>query len=72
MQTVKMEVSGMTCEGCVRGVRAALSKLPGVGAVEVSLEAGEARVEHDPGAAPVEVLREAVEAAGFDVGAVES
>jgi copper chaperone CopZ len=64
METV-LKVTGMTCQGCVRSVSRVLQEVPGVDAVEVSLERGEAAVRHDPGRAPPDVLRRAVEDAGF-------
>jgi copper chaperone CopZ len=64
METV-LKVTGMTCQGCVRSVSRVLQELPGVETVAVSLERGEAAVVHDPGRAPLEVLRKAVDEAGF-------
>lgn len=64
METV-LKVTGMTCQGCVRSVSRVLQELPGVETVAVSLERGEAAVVHDPGRAPPEVLRKAVDEAGF-------
>lgn len=68
---VTLKVNGMTCEGCVRSVQKVLRSVPGVHAVEVSLERGEARVEFDPSqAAPgdsaVAALKQAIEAAGYE------
>ena len=60
MITVKIE--GMTCGHCVMQVKKALSALPDVKAVEVSLEPGEARVEGD---VPVAAIIAAVEAEGY-------
>lgn len=60
------KVSGMTCGGCVKSVTRALEQaLPGA-KVEVSLEAGTARVDgaHDPAKA-----KAAIEGAGFEVEA---
>jgi copper chaperone CopZ len=64
METV-LKVQGMTCQGCVKSVTRVLQALPGVDAVEVSLERGEAALRHDPGRATVEDFRKAVEDAGF-------
>ncbi|MDD2803944.1 MAG: heavy-metal-associated domain-containing protein [Elusimicrobiales bacterium] len=64
MKTV-IKIQGMSCAGCRAGVENALKRVPGVLAVEVSLERAEAAVEHDEKkAAPVD-LRAAVEKAGF-------
>ena len=42
---VEILVAGMTCEGCVRAVRAALEGVSGVRRVDVDLRTGRARVE---------------------------
>ncbi|MBL8439545.1 MAG: heavy-metal-associated domain-containing protein [Zoogloeaceae bacterium] len=66
MENVVIKLGGMSCGGCVRNVTQVLTQLPGVAAAQVSLEAGEARVEFDPGQVSLAALREAVEGAGFD------
>jgi len=66
MEQVVIKVGGMSCQSCVKSVTGVLQALPGVAAVEVSLEAGEARVEFDPAATDVAAMRAAVEDAGFD------
>ena len=48
METVELKVEGMDCEGCVKSVTRMLSGVPGVTAVEVSLEKNQARVSYDP------------------------
>jgi len=66
MEKIVIKVGGMSCQSCVKSVTGVLQALPGVAAVEVSLEAGEARVEFDPAATGVAAMRAAVEDAGFD------
>lgn len=66
METTTIKVQGMTCGGCVASVERVLRALDGVGRVEVSLERGEAQVEHDPDRASPADLRAAVEDAGYD------
>jgi hypothetical protein len=36
-QTVTLQIDGMTCGGCVKDVKAALAKVPGVSEVELSV-----------------------------------
>ena len=57
-----LAIEGMTCNGCVRHVDAALKKVPGVSAVQVSLADHQAKVVHE---GPVEALAAAVESAGY-------
>jgi copper chaperone len=66
MEGATIKVSGMTCQGCVGSVTRVLQAVPGVEAVEVSLERGEAAVRYDPARTAVPALRKAVEDAGYD------
>ncbi|MFP1632232.1 heavy-metal-associated domain-containing protein [Zhengella sp. ZM62] len=63
MQTTLI-IEGMHCGGCVKSVANALSALPLVSSVDIDLDTGQARINHD-GAAP-DALVGAVEDAGFD------
>ena len=67
MQTVSLNVQGMTCGGCVASVTRVLKAVPGVTDVVVTLQPGVARVTFDPGRTGAPALRSAVEAAGYDV-----
>ena len=62
---VKLSVRGMTCDGCAKGVKAALEKAPGVKSAEVSLEKNEASVVYDKAKTTPEALVKAVEKAGY-------
>lgn len=42
------QVTGMTCDGCVRTVTEKLSAVPGVQSVQVNLEKGQAKVTGRP------------------------
>ncbi|MCI5675242.1 MAG: heavy metal-associated domain-containing protein [Ezakiella sp.] len=60
----RINIEGMSCEGCVKSVKAALEKLPGLKNVVVNLEEGFAEYE---GMVPKEMVAKAIEALGFDV-----
>jgi len=62
-RTTRIRVSGMTCEHCVQTIEKSLRALKGVRA-QVSLDEGEALVEH-PAALPPERLLEAIRAKGY-------
>ena len=47
MNTIFVDVQGMSCGGCVKSVTAALARLPGVSTVNVDLPAGRATVTGD-------------------------
>lgn len=68
--TTTLQITGMTCNGCVQHVGAALRAVPGVTAVEVELTAGRARVIHDPERSPVSGLVAAVVAAGYQAAPI--
>ena len=62
-------VRGMSCGGCVKSVTRAVSQVPGVQAVEVSLEKGAASVQYDDAAVAPAAIVAAIEAAGFEASA---
>jgi len=66
MEKTTIKVSGMTCQGCVRSVTRVLRAVPGVDAVDVSLEKGEVELRFDPARASAPEFRKAVEDAGFE------
>jgi copper chaperone len=68
METIQLNVHGMTCNGCVASVTKVLQALPGVGGVEVSLEDKRALVQYDPARVGAAQFKAAIEDAGFDVG----
>ena len=59
-----LRVTGMTCNGCRKHVDSALREVPGVTAVQVDLEGGQAKVVHDGATAPAALIA-AVEGAGY-------
>ena len=48
METVKLDVQGMTCQGCVASVTRVLRAVPGVADAAVTLQPGAATVTFDP------------------------
>lgn len=70
MENLKIAVGGMSCEGCVKSVTRVLAALPGVVEVSVSLSQASASLQYDPGLTSVAVIKEAVNAAGFEAGDV--
>lgn len=69
MQTITLNIEGMTCGGCVKSVTKVLNDLDGVRSATVSLENKNAQVEFDEGKIQMAQLVEAVEDAGFDARA---
>ena len=64
-QTIHIE--GMSCQHCVKAVEGALTALPGVSSVTVSLEKNQAEVAFDPNLTNYEAMKEAIEDQGYDV-----
>ncbi len=67
MKTDTINVSGMTCGGCTSRVTRALSSIPGVAKVDVSLPRKTAEVTFDEARASVESMGAALHSAGYDL-----
>ncbi|MBE3594794.1 MAG: heavy-metal-associated domain-containing protein [Candidatus Carbobacillus altaicus] len=60
-----LRIEGMTCNHCAHTVHQALSKLPGMNDVHVSLDGGSAEIDFDPEQVSLEAMQKAVEDAGY-------
>ena len=67
MKSEVLNVAGMTCGGCVASVKHALSALPGVAGVEVSLPRKQVKVEFDDSKLSIDAMRTALRSVGYDV-----
>jgi copper chaperone len=67
MEKSVIRVEGMSCQHCVMAVSDAVNALPGVGNVDVDLDAGLVTVQHDPAQSPLEAIKAEIEDQGFDV-----
>lgn len=67
METLQLNIKGMTCGGCVNSVKGVLQKIPGVTGVDVSLEQNRATVIYNATLAKPAQFKAAIEDAGFDV-----
>ena len=63
MVTLTIPIAGMTCGGCVNGVRNALSNT--VGVTDAQVQVGSATVTYDPALTTPVVLRGAIAHAGY-------
>ncbi len=68
METIDLNVNGMTCGSCVASVTRTLQRIPGVGAVAVDLSSGTARVATS-GSVAIATLIKALAAAGYESSA---
>lgn len=64
-QTVTLSVPDMHCAACPITVKKALTKLPGVGRIDVNLERREAKVTFDDVKTSADVLTRATKDAGY-------
>lgn len=67
MKTITLDVTGMSCDHCIKAVNGALTDLEGVKKVDVNLETGKVDVQFEEGQVTLEQMREAVEEQGYDV-----
>jgi copper chaperone CopZ len=66
METIELDVKGMSCDGCENSVKVAVGDLAGVDAVEADHASGRVRVT---AATPVDLdaIKNAITEAGFTV-----
>ena len=67
METITLDVKGMTCMGCVKSVKNVLEPIAGVSKVDVALDTGKVTVEYDSAKAKVDEFKTAIEDAGYEV-----
>ncbi len=65
--TLTVFVEGMSCQHCVHAVKTAVSALPGVASVDVSLEKKLVTVGFDPRKTGLPSIRAAIEGEGYSV-----
>ena len=65
MDTLILKIRGLQDETCVRTLANAIQDLPNIGHLEISLEKGEASVEHGRFVSPDDICQAIVDA-GFE------
>lgn len=65
--TTVFDVKGMSCGSCIRHIREALERVPGVFEVEVQLREGTVRVVHAEDVVGAEAIAKAIGGSGYDV-----
>ena len=63
MQHITIPIRGMTCSGCVRHVRDALTRVPGVSLETVTV--GSATLSYDPSLTDRDAIFATIEGAGY-------
>ncbi|KYG57408.1 copper chaperone CopZ [Planococcus maritimus] len=69
-EQVQLQVSGMSCQHCVKAVEDSVGALSGVEKVDVSLEQGAVDVTYDNSNVDVAQIASAIEDQGYDVAAL--
>jgi copper chaperone len=69
MANIELNVEGITCGGCEKSIRNALLEKDGVSEVNASHETGIVNIDYDDNKIQQDVLKQAIEDAGFDVAA---
>lgn len=67
MTEITLNVSGMTCMGCVNSVKRLVGQLPGVHNVDVDLAAGRVKIGFDAQRIQETALRRAINDGGYQV-----
>ncbi|MBO0997266.1 copper chaperone CopZ [Bacillus sp. SD075] len=67
METVTLNVNGMSCGHCVNAVEGNVGKLTGVESVKVHLDAGKVDVAFDKEKVSLEKIKETIDDQGYDV-----
>ncbi len=65
METLLFKIIGLKDETCVRTLANAIQDLPNIGHIEISLEKGEASIEHGRFVSPDDIVQ-AIADAGFE------
>ncbi|MCM3726949.1 copper chaperone CopZ [Neobacillus cucumis] len=67
MEHVTINVSGMSCEHCVKAVEGSVGELQGVKKVSVNLAKGKVDVEFDTNMVSLDKIKETIDDQGYDV-----
>lgn len=69
-EQIQLQVSGMSCQHCVKAVEDSVGALSGVEKVSVSLDQGAVDVTYDSANVDVAQIASAIEDQGYDVAAL--
>jgi copper chaperone len=67
MNTLTLNVTGMSCMGCVNSVRNLVGALPGIAGIEIDLASGKVEIQHDPALSDAAAIRAAIEDGGYGI-----
>jgi len=67
MNTLTLNVTGMSCMGCVNSVKNLVGALPGIAGIEIDLASGKVEIQHDPAQSDAAAIRTAIEDGGYGI-----
>ncbi|MDQ6597460.1 MULTISPECIES: copper chaperone CopZ [Bacillus] len=67
MESITLNVKGMSCGHCVKAVEGSVGELQGVKKVQVHLDKGTVDIEFDQNVVTVSKLKETIDDQGYDV-----
>ncbi|SOC43915.1 copper chaperone CopZ [Ureibacillus acetophenoni] len=67
MQSITLNVQGMSCGHCVSAIEGSVGKLEGVNEVKVKLDDAQVEVSFNESQLPLEKIKETIEEQGYDV-----
>jgi len=65
-ETLRLQVTGMSCASCVASIEGAVGNLPGVASVAVNLSGGTATVEYDAGTVTPAQIKQTIRDLGYE------
>jgi len=71
IQTIKMDIKGMTCTGCEDHITYTVNQLEGILAINASYKQGNAEIEFDTSKTSIEDIEKAVNSTGYTVISIE-
>ena len=67
MQTVTLNVQGMSCGHCVKAIEGSVGHLEGINEVNVNLSEAQVEVSFNESQVSLEKIKETIEEQGYDV-----
>lgn len=67
MNTLKLNVNGMSCEHCVKSIKNGLLEKNGITLVEVSLKEKSVKIDYADEVITIDEIRNIIEEIGYDV-----
>ncbi|WP_160718932.1 copper chaperone CopZ [Bacillus sp. USDA818B3_A] len=67
MEHATLNVSGMSCDHCVKAVEGSVGELQGVQKVSVDLAKGQVEIEFDAALVSLNKIKETIDDQGYDV-----